>query len=102
VCFGVDLVKNLFDNPIGVNKKCGSLDAPKLFAIHGFLFPHPVFLSNFVLFIGQQNKRQFLFGFKFSLIFDRIRADADNNNVGFLVFWEIITDSLRLLSSAAG
>jgi hypothetical protein len=102
VCFGVDFVKNLFDNPMGVNEKCGSLDAPKLFAIHRFLFPHPVFLSDFVLFIGQQNKRQLLFGFKFSLIFNRIRADADDNNVGCLIFWEIITDSLRLLGSAAG
>jgi hypothetical protein len=52
--------------------------------------------------VGQQGKRQVLFGLKFGFIFNSIGADANYDRIGRLKFLEIITDSLGLLGSAAG
>lgn len=84
--FRFDLPEDSLNLAIRANQERRSRNAPILFAVHGFLHPHPVQLGHRVFFIRQQGEGELFLFLELCLSLDRVRTDADDNRAGRFVF----------------
>lgn len=72
------------------------------FAVHGFFYPHAVRVYPRLVFIGDERKRQFVFGNEFLVGFFAIRAHAYDLDTGGKQCVVIVAQVARLFGAAGG
>ena len=97
---GFEIIKNMLDFAIGVDKETNAVNAVVGFAHKGLFTPDAKLLANLVIFIGQQREVQQLFFGKTGKFFRFVSADTQHFNAHFLQIIHVIAQAACLDGTA--